>query len=416
MHIQFVSNYFPPEVNAPATRLHEHAAQWVADGHTVEVLTSVPNFPEGEVYDGYENRFARETIDGVDVRRVPMYVTANEGVLKRTLSYLSYMMSVIWYARRSPTPDVVAATSPQFFAAVAGWWIARRQGVPFVLEIRDLWPESVVAVGAMERNAVIRFFERIERFLYEEADRIVVVTDAFERAITAKGIPAGKIHVLKNGVDLTRWNEPLEDGRLARMQREHDLEGKFVAGYIGTIGMAHRADVLLEAARRCDDPDVVFMVVGAGAQRDALEARQAALQLPNFRLVDKVPKETVPYLLALTDASVVHLRDSALFETVIPSKMFEAMATRTPIVLGVRGEAKAIVEEAGAGLAIPPEDPDALVAAVRRLKSDPKLHARMAQNACEYVHAHFDRRDLARAYAALLEQVTGVSSAEPVPV
>ena len=405
MRIQFVSNYFPPEVNAPATRLDEHARQWVRDGHEVEVLTSVPNFPEGEVYDGYENQFTRETRHGIDVRRVPMYVSANEGFLKRTLSYVSFMISAIWYARQSPRPDVVVATSPQFFAAVAGWWIARMHDVPFVLEIRDLWPESIVAVGAMERNAIIRLLERVERFLYREADRVVVVTDAFKRSIAAKGIPEDKIKVLKNGVDLDRWDEPLDADKLDRMRREHDLGGKFVASYIGTIGMAHRADVLLEAAMRCDDPDVVFVVVGAGAQREALEARQAEVQAPNFRLLDKVPKEDVPYLLALSDASVVHLRDSDLFKTVIPSKIFEAMATRTPIILGVRGETRAIIEEAKAGIFMPPEDADALAQAAIALKQDPERHAQLAQNAYNYVHAHFDRRDLARDYAALLSEV-----------
>ena len=405
MRIQFVSNYFPPEVNAPATRLDEHARQWVKDGHAVEVLTSIPNFPEGEVYDGYENRFTRETRAGIDVRRVPMYVSANQGVIKRTLSYLSFMLSAIWYARRSPTPDVVAATSPQFFAAIAGWWIARYHGVPFVLEIRDLWPESVVAVGAMERNAVIRFFERIERFLYREADRIVVVTDAFKRSIVDMGIPAEKIAVIKNGVELARWEEPLDPDRLKNMRDAYGLTDKFVASYIGTIGMAHRAEVLLEAAMQCDDPDVVFMVVGAGAQRDALAQRQAEVQESQFLLLDKVPKEDVPYLLALTDVSVVHLRDSDLFKTVIPSKIFESMATRTPIVLGVRGETQAIIESAECGIPMPPEDPDALVQAVMELKRNPEQHERMAQNGYAYVHDHFERQDLAREYADLLEDL-----------
>ena len=318
MHILFLSNYFPPEVNAPATRLHEHARQWVADGHTVDVLTSVPNFPEGEVYDGYENRLTEEERDGIRVTRVPMYVSANEGVIQRTLSYVSFMLSACWYAGRVSTPDVLVATSPQFFAALAGYLVAWWKDVPFVLEIRDLWPESIVAVGAMDRNIIIRFLERIERFLYREADHIVVVTESFEEAIAEKGISRDKISVIKNGIETEWWERSLNEDRVAELRREHDLQGKFVASYIGTIGMAHRADVLLEAAERCDDPDIVFMVVGTGAKRDELKARQEEKQLDNFRLVDKVPKETVPYLLALSDVSVVHLRDNPLFETVIP--------------------------------------------------------------------------------------------------
>jgi glycosyltransferase involved in cell wall biosynthesis len=412
VHILFLSNYFPPEVNAPATRLHEHARQWVADGHTVDVLTSVPNFPEGEVYEGYENRLTEEERDGIRVTRVPMYISPNEGVIQRVLSYLSFMLSACWYAGRLPTPDVLVATSPQFFAALAGYVVAWRKDVPFVLEIRDLWPESIVAVGAMSRNVIIRFLEWVERVLYRKAEHIVVVTDSFEEAIAEKDIARNKISVIKNGIETAWWDEPLDEERLAELQHEHALEGKFVASYIGTIGMAHRADILLEAARRCDDPDIVFMVVGTGAKKDELAARQAELELDNFRLVDKVPKEQVPYLLALSGTSVVHLRDDPLFETVIPSKIFEAMATGTPIVLGVRGESQRIVETAEAGLPIPPEDPDALAEAVRHLEEHPELHAEMAENAYRHVRAHYDRKGLAREYAALLERIAGKESVE----
>lgn len=406
MRILFVSNYFPPEVNAPATRTYEHAKQWVQDGHEVEVLTSVPNFPEGRVYEGYENRLVHETIDGIDVTRVPMYVTSNEGIVKRSLSYLSFMCSAWWHGRGVQRPDVVVATSPQFFAGVGGYLLHRHLEVPFVLEVRDLWPESIVAVGAMRRNSVvIQVLERLERFLYEQSDHIVVVTDAFKRFITAKGIREDKVTVLKNGVDLDVWNAPLDEVKVAALREKHDLEGKFVASYIGTIGMAHRVDVLFEAARRCTDSDVVFMVVGTGAEREELARRQAALQLPNFRLVDKVPKEEVPYLLELTDVSIVHLRKSPLFETVIPSKIFETMATKTPIVLGVEGETKEIIEAAGAGIPIEPENVDELVDAVLLLKRDPELGCSMAESGYEHVHAEYDRRNLARRYVTLLEQV-----------
>lgn len=407
MHILFVSNYFPPEVNAPAIRLHEHARQWVTDGHSVDVLTSVPNFPEGEVHGEYENRLTEETWDGIRVTRVPMYVSPNEGVLRRALSYVSFMLSACWYAGRLPTPDVLVATSPQFFAAIAGYVIAWRKDIPFVLEIRDLWPESIVAVGAMGRNIVIRFFEWLEKALYDAADGIVVVTDSFKEVIAGKGIPRRKISVIKNGINPNDWDAPLAESRLEELERKHNLEGKFVTSYIGTIGMAHRADILLEAARRCDDPEVVFMVVGAGARREELEARQDELQLDNFRLVDKVPKETVPYLLALSDVSVVHLREDPLFETVIPSKMFEAMATRTPLLLGVRGEARTIVENAGAGIPVPPEDPDALVEGVLHLKERPELRRQMGKNGRQHVRTHYNRKVLSREYAVLLQSVAG---------
>ena len=405
MHILFISNYFPPEVNAPATRLFEHAKVWVKEGITVDVLTSIPNFPEGKVYDGYDNSYREEDRDGIRVARVPMYVTANKGTLKRTFSFISFMLSACWYARKMKRPSVVVATSPQFFAAFAGYFVARRFKVPFVLEIRDLWPESIVAVGAVKRNAIIRFFERLELFLYKKADRIVVLTNAFKKFIEAKNIPSEKITVLKNGADLEAWAKPLDEHKISDYKKKLGLENKFVASYIGTIGMAHRADILLEAAQLCKDPDIVFMLVGTGAKRKEIEAQQAQLQLPNFLLLDKVPKDQVKYLLAVTDASIVHLKASDLFKTVIPSKIFEAMATRTPIVLGVEGEVKEIIDEAGAGIPITPERADELVDAVVRLKSNPSLYKEIAESGFEHVNMYYDRTKLARKYLHELSKV-----------
>ena len=404
MRLLFVSNYFPPEVNAPATRLGEHARQWAADGHAVEVLTSNPNFPEGEIYAGYDNRFRQDDVEGVAVTRVPMYVAENKGTLRRTLSYVSFMASAVWQSRRlRARPDVVVGTSPQFFCALGAYAIARRLGVPFVLEVRDLWPESIVAVGAVRRGAAIRLFEALARFLYRHADHLVVVTDAFAREVVALGAPAERVSVLKNGADLDVYGAPLDAARLAALRAELGVDGRFVAAYMGTIGMAHRADVMLDAAALC--PDVLFLVIGTGAERAALNARAEALSLPNFRLVGKQPKERMPYLLALADVSVVHLRDTPLFETVIPSKMFEAMATGRPVVLGVRGEAQAIVEASGAGVAVPPEDAAALAAAVRRLRDDPAEYARLSAAGPPFVRAHFDRRVLARRYWQILTDI-----------
>ncbi len=410
MKILFIGNNFPPETAPLAQRLYEHARQWVDDGHAVSVMTDVPNFPEGVVYAGYSNRYSRETMDGIDVVRVPLYVTKNAGTLKRIASFISFMASVIWYSRKVRTrPDVVVASSPQFFSAIAGLVVARFKRAPYILEIRDLWPESIVAVDAMPRNAIIRFFERIERYLYVKADHIVVVTNAFKRFIVDKGIDPEKITVLKNGADLETYGRPLDGAEVERIRDEFGLRGKFVASYIGTIGMAHRADILLEAAQRCTDPNIVFLVMGTGAERDALAARHAALQVPNFRLIDKQPRERVAYFLALSDVCVVHLKATPLFRTVIPSKLFEAMAMRKPILLGVEGESRELVEEADAGIVFTPEDVEGLVAGVERLRNDTALYQRLADHGHAYVHRHHDRRELARRYVALLGVVSGLS-------
>ena len=337
MRTLFIGNNFPPEVNALARRLYEHARQWATDGEEVVVITDVPNFPEGEVYEGYENRYSEETVDGIQVVRVPMWISKNEGAVKRIASFISFMLSAIWFSRRVKGRfDVVAASSPQFFSGLAGYFVSRMKRAPFVLEIRDLWPESIVAVGAMSRNWIIRLLEHVELFLYRHSDHIVVVTNSFKRYMVEKGIDPAKISVIKNGADLEAYGEPIDEQIIEQIKEEHDLHGKFIVSYIGTIGMAHRADILLEAARQCSIEDVVFVVVGTGAERKKLEDRLQAEPQANFRLIDKQPKDKVRYWLALSNASVVHLKDTPLFKTVIPSKIFEAMAMRIPILMSPR--------------------------------------------------------------------------------
>jgi glycosyltransferase involved in cell wall biosynthesis len=407
MNAILVSHNFPPEVNALATRSYEHARRWSElENSSVEVITDPPHYPEGTIYNGYRNSFARERVDGISVNRVPMFVSSNEGVFRRSISYITFMLSAIWYSRRVEVdPDVVVGSSPQFLAAVAAFVVSRLKGVPFVMEVRDIWPESIVAVGAMNRNFLIRLLERVEIRLYRQADHIVVVTDAFKDDISAKGIPEDKITVLKNGADLSFFDQTLEEERLRTIESKHGLKDKFVVSYIGTIGMAHRADILLEAAVRCQTEDIVFLVMGAGSEREALACRAGELDLHNFCLIPKQPKELVPYYLACSDVSVVHLRDKRLFETVIPSKIFEAMATCTPIALGVRGETRRIIEEADTGLFFEPEDPDALVETVLKMYQNPARHAEMAENGYEHVHKYYDRDKIADKYWKLLEEI-----------
>lgn len=405
MHLLFVSNYFPPEVNAPATRLFEHARQWIREGRSLDILTAVPNFPEGVVYEGYRNRWLQEEIEGIPVTRVPMYLAENKGKFRRMISYVSFMLTSLWYLSTiKRRPDVVVASSPQFFSGLAGYVISRLKGVPFVLEVRDLWPASIVAVGASKRNWIIRLLERVEMYLYRHSTHIVTVTNSFKRIIAEKGIDENKITVLKSGADLDTFLQDLDPGKLAELRQRYGLEGKFVASYIGTLGMAHRADILLEAASRCNNSGIVFMVVGAGAERVKIAKQQGQLQLDNFRLVEKQPREMVPYFLKVSDVCIVHLRDTPLFHTVIPSKIFEAMAMRKPIALGIRGEASEIVEEAGAGIGFIPEDADGLLAVVKKLRYDETLYEQLAQSGFDYAHTH-DRKVIAQEYWALLESV-----------
>ena len=402
-----LSHNFPPEVNALATRTYEHARAWTAAGGRVCVVAPPPHFPEGRVYAGYDNRLTTETVEGIDLLRVPTYIAANEGFGRRVASYVSYMLSAFRHARRTPVdPGIVVASTPQFFAGLAGWLVSRRLGVPFVLEVRDLWPESIVDVGALRADGVpVRLLERLETALYRAADHVVVVSPAFQAHVEDRGVPPERISVLPNGVD-PAWIEagPDEKGG-GELADELGIRQPFVASYLGTIGMAHGLEVMLDAAARCEDPEIAFVVVGAGAEAGRLRAAAAARGMDNFYLVDKQPRERVRRFYAMSDVSVVPLRDLPAFRKVIPSKMFEAMAMRRPIVLGVAGQAARILEEAGAGITVAPEDPVALLSAVRRLKGDPDLARRMGEAGVATVRGAYDRRAIAGRYWSLLQSV-----------
>jgi glycosyltransferase involved in cell wall biosynthesis len=411
MRILFLSHYFPPEVNAPATRTYEHCRQWVKDGHQVTVVTCAPNHPQGRVYEGYRNRlYQRETKDGINVVRVWTFVTANEGSFKRTLNYISYMCSAVALSLLLPKADVVLSTSPQFFNGLAGYFVSRLKRIPWVLEIRDLWPESIVAVGAIKSRTVIKVLEWVEQFAYRKADQIVPVTDSFKTYMLDKGIEARKITVVKNGVDLAHYR-PVDgaDG----IAKELGLTGKFVVSYFGTHGMAHHLETIFHSAHQLRNyPNIVFLMVGDGAERQALVRMRDGMGLKNVLMLDQQPKSRMPAFWALSDVSLVLLKKSDLFKTVIPSKIFESLAMAKPIVLGVEGESADLLQEAQAGLCIKPENADQLVARVLELAHNTELCQGLGRNGRKFVMEHFDRTVLARTLASVIETVCRKSALE----
>jgi glycosyltransferase involved in cell wall biosynthesis len=401
MRILFLSHYFPPEVNAPATRTYEHCREWARSGHEVTVVTCAPNHPQGNLYPGYRNRlWGTEELDGIRVVRLWTYIAANKGFVRRTLNYLSYMLSATVAAFFLPKADVVISTSPQFFNGLAGYAVGKIKRAPWYLEIRDLWPESILSVGAIRSPTLIRLLGWLERFAYRKADYIIPVTDAFRRYMIDKGVDERKIIVIKNGVDLEQYRPAEKDPVLIR---ELGLEGRFIVSYIGTHGMAHHLETVFEAAERLrEETDICFLLVGDGAERQRLLELKEERRLDNVLMLPQQAKERMPALWAAMDVSLVLLKDAELFRTVIPSKIFEAMAMERPIVMGVRGESLEIVEQAGAGVGITPESADELVAAALRLKADDEGRMSMGRNGREYVARHFDRRVLAERYERLL--------------
>ncbi len=409
MHILFLTDNFPPETNAPASRTHEHAKRWVAAGNQVTVVTGIPNFPSGKIHAGYRNRpWQRETMDGIQVVRVWTYITANEGFLKRTLDYMSFMVAAIVASPFLPRPDVIVATSPQFFTPCAAWVVSLLRRRPFVFELRDLWPDSIVAVGAMRETRVIGWMRKLEYFLYRRAARIVSVTQSFKRVLTANGVDADKIAVVPNGVDLDIY---LPGPRPEELVRRLRLEGKFVAAYVGTVGMAHGINTLLDAARTLQGrADIVFVVVGTGAEHAALAEQSRRDGMRNVIFVGAVSKAEVRDYWRLCDVAVVLLRDAPLFRHVIPSKIFEAMGMERAIILGIKGESEEILLESGAGITIPPEDATALAHSVVELADDRERCIALGLKGRRYASENFSRETLAKRMLAELERVRNTGS------
>lgn len=408
MRILFLTDNFPPEVNAPASRTFEHCREWVRAGHQVTVITGAPNFPTGKVFPGYRNRlWQRETMDGIEVVRVWTYVTANSGFAKRTLDYLSFMLSGGIAGLFQRRPDVIVGTSPQFFTNCAAWVLSIFRWRPFVFELRDLWPESIKTVGAMQDSMALRAMERLELFLYRRAAAVVAVTESFKRNLIGRGIDADKIHVITNGVDLRRFM-PLNGDQALRAELGIPADA-FVAGYIGTHGMAHALETVLDAARRIKreaDPfasRLRFILLGDGARKAALQQTAADLGLDNVLFLDTVPKAEVPRYWSLLDVSIIHLRKADNFTQVIPSKLFECMGMGIPVLHGVAGESAGIVEREGVGLVFEPENATELCEGLLRLGRDEALYQELRENGLAAA-PRYDRSVLAGKMLEILER------------
>lgn len=398
MRILFLTDNFPPEVNAPASRTHEHARLWAAAGAQVTVVTPAPNYPHGRTYTGYRNRWrAEEWLDGVRVVRVWTYMTANRGFGRRLLDHLSYAATG-FLAGLAERADVIVATSPQFFTTWAGCALSRLRRVPWVFELRDLWPESAVALGMGGPRALARWLSRVELALYHDAARVVALTPAFRDRLVARGVRGEKVFVAPNGANL----EAFRPGSNPGLRSAVGADGRFLVAYIGTHGLAHGLDTIVDAMAEL--PGAHLLCVGEGATKRALVARARAAGLANVTFWDGVPRAAVPGLIAGADAMLVHVRPAPVFETVIPSKIFEAAAMEKPILLGVAGQARTILDGHGAGLAFAPGDAAGFVGAVQRLAGDAALAARLGAGGARLARA-YDRRAIAAAMLGELERV-----------
>lgn len=400
-------------MGAPSARVHELSRRWLRHGHQVVVLTGFPNHPAGVIHEAYRKAFrrifSRESVDGIDVRRTWLLPRPNRKARERILNYTSFWLSASVRGMFLPKPDIVIGTSPQLLCALAAWWISRRFRVPFAFEVRDLWPESLIAVGAgTESSMMFRMLRKVASFLYRHADSIVVVTPAFKTELIRKWhLPQEKIAIVENGVETELFERPVTN----QVRRELGLEGNFIVCYIGTLGWAQGLQTILHAAEkaRAGMPELVFLLVGAGAEREQLQQAAAARALSNVIFIDQQPRQRVAQYIYASDAAAVLLKRTEIFKTVLPTKLLEFMACGRPIILGVEGQAQEILEEARAGICIEPENASALLEAAQRICADEQFAARCGRNGQQYIRSRFSREITAERYETVLSAISGKS-------
>ena len=400
--ILFITDNFTPEVNAPATRTYEHCKEWIKDEDVeVTIITCAPNFPHGRVYDGYKNRlYQTEYIDGIKVIRVWSYITSNSGFIKRVLDYISFGV-MAFFVGLFQKHDVVIATSPQFFTTWAAWGISKIKRNPWIFELRDLWPESIKTVGAMKQGRVIDTLEKIELGLYRSCDKVIAVTDAFKTNLINRGIDKDKIEVITNGSNVELFYPRDRDIKLLE---ELELKDKFIVGYIGTHGMAHSLDFIVNSISKIDDNSIHFLFIGDGAMKKTIVGIADNLKLKNITFLDPISKEEVPKYLSICDVSLAPLKKEDNFKSVIPSKIFEASAMQKPTLLGVEGQAQEIIEKYNAGICFEPENEEDFIEKINVLKNDRKLY-RELQNGCKRLALKFDRKLLAGKMLEIIKNI-----------
>lgn len=404
MNITWYSHYFVPEIGAPSARIYDLSQSWLRMGHQIQVVTCFPNHPSGQLYPGYKDGlYMHEKLCGIDVHRHWSYITPNKGFFKKTLGHISYLPSaLLWSNRHLIDPDIVIGTSPTFFAAMAAAATGIQRKVPFIMEVRDLWPAIFVELEVLQNRHLIRWLEHWELTLYRKALRIITVTEGFRRNLLSRGIPSEKVFTITNGADLGFW-QPTE-ARPA-LRRQLGLERSFVVLYVGAHGISHALRCVIESAERLrNHTDIHFLFVGEGAEKEQLIRQAQQARLRNVRFLKPVDKKGVKEFYDIADVCLVPLRDVALFETFIPSKIFEIMAMARPIIGSVRGETADILRRSGGALVVAPEDSDAIAQAILQMYRNPDRGEAMGQKGRGFVMRQYSRNALAALYVDIIDE------------
>ncbi len=407
MRILYLSQYFPPEVGATQTRAYEMAQGLIRAGHSVTMLTEVPNHPEGVIRPEYRGRFwVREELDGIDVLRVWVWTSPVKTLRTRLAFYVTFMLNATLAGlllARGPY-DLLYATSPPLFAGGAALALSFLRRLPMVFEVRDLWPESAVALGELRSARSIRWATQLEERCYRRARRIVVVTEGIRRRLVERGIPEEKLVLIPNGANTELFRPQPEAGRTLRERLA--VGDAFLVLYAGILGIAQGLETVLEAAHLLRDrSDIRFLLVGDGPCKADLVRKKEELGLTSVTMLDAQPREEMPAYFSAADVALVPLRKVDLFRSAVPSKMFDAWACGCPVLLGIDGEARAILERAQAGLYVEPEDPRALAQTIVELAARREWCRELGANGRRFVEAYYSRQAQARALASLLAEL-----------
>jgi glycosyltransferase involved in cell wall biosynthesis len=395
VHILIIHQAFAALGEPGGTRHHE-LARWLArQGHRVTILAGQMSYLTGEAGAATSAEWTDDA--GVHIRRCATYRAWHRSFFHRVLSFLSFMFSSFVAGLQTHNVDVVWGTTPPLFQGGTAWLLARLKRAAFVFEVRDLWPAFAVAVGVLRSRPMIALAEAFEGFLYRHADRLVVNSPGYVEHVLQRG--ARQVDLVPNGVDVSMFN-PAATG--AAFRKVHGLQGKFIALYAGALGLSNDLGVVLDAAALLEhEPEIALVLLGDGKERGALVARARALCLPNLFFFPAVPKEEMDQALAAADACIAILKPLDVYKTTYPNKVFDYMAAGRPVILAIDGVIRQVIEEARAGVFVPPGEPVELADAIRKLAADRAMGRAMGRSGRAYVARHFDRGALAR----WLEQV-----------
>lgn len=413
MKIHVMCQYYPPELGAPQARISELAGYWRQLGHEVTILTAMPNHPTGIIPQNYRNKiFLEETSDQVKVWRHWIYATPNEGFIKKTCSHLSFMLSLVFLSLfRGGAPDIYMVSSPSFFSVISAFIFSKIRGVPYIFEVRDLWPGIFVELGVLKSKWLIGLLERLELFLYRQSRHVVVVSNGFKEDIAKRGISGEHISVIPNGVNFDFFNRGINGSRDTLRKKWNLPEDKFILTYTGAIGISHGLDLIIKAAQQLQNiPEIIFLLVGEGAEKKNLIQMAQSAGLSNVIFKEGQKRECIPEIIEASDVCLVSLKNINGFTSFIPSKMFEFMAMKKPILGIVSGESAEILQKSGCARIVAPGDTDDIVmAATMFARKKTETLKQMGLSGYSFAESEFNRQRQALKYASLMEGLKGGS-------